>query len=63
MFYLKNPKRLNRQSADMALNVSYIMLFQMGYVCKNPPEGGTNPFQLKDNHVIFKKKQIMCGYV
>ena len=49
MFYPKNPKRPNRQSANMALNVSYIMLFQMRYVCKNPPGGGErNPYQLID---------------
>ena len=27
MFYLKNPKRPNHQSANMAYKFSYIMLF------------------------------------
>ena len=42
MFYPKNSKRPNGQSANMAQNVSYIMFLKKNQVCKIPPRGGGN---------------------
>ena len=39
MFYPKNPKRPNGQSANMIQNVSNTMYFKKNQVCKIPPRG------------------------
>ena len=40
MFYPKNPKRPNRQSANMAHYVEFCIGFQKNIPLQNPPGGG-----------------------
>ena len=40
MFYPKNPKRPNRQSANMAHFVAFCIGFQKNIPLQNPPGGG-----------------------
>ena len=61
-FYPKNPKHPNRQSANMAQNVSDIMFFQMRYVCKNPPGGGRNPYQLIDYIINIRIWYVLINF-
>ena len=65
MFYPKNPKCPNGQSANMAQNVSNIMYFKKNQVCKMPPRGGgTNVFLARGLLSVFcDDKFISSQYV
>ena len=49
---------LSCKLSKIRIDVLYIMLFQMRYVCKNPPGGGTKPLSAHRLHRI--KRVVPC---